>query len=1481
MKSNYLVLALLLVNISAFGQSGPGGVSTSTNNVFWLRSDKGVTSDGGNNTTTWSDQANSNDATNNNTATNPSFDASAGIGSNAEPGILFTSASSEYLDLSDNANINSSGFTARTFHIVFETGSDVTTTQYIYQQGTATDGLFAYISGGNLTMGINSSSSTYTISSATLSANTAYIAGFTYDGTAQTLDLLLNGTPSTQVTSVATSVAAHTGIRIGSDVSNSNFFNGHLAELSYYDVVLNEGELRVLDNYFSKKFGITVTNDHYTTPGASYRYNLIGISRVNTEEHNASNGLGGTMYLSENGSDTMSDDEHVYAGHNNSNLSTTSTDLTGISNTQRYNRIWYLEKTGALGVIVEFDIVESGLYTSVGGLTATDFSLLRRAGTSGDFSQVSMVTNPSFNGNRIQFTLTTAEFSSGYFTLGSPSTSKKWYVINSGNWSDANTWTLDPAGAIFNNPDNLTPDSSPTSATDEVTILSGKTVTVGNGDMSGTLTKLTLSGTLDFGSSTGHGTVTLLEGSGTIKLSGDVLPTFTDASNFTSAGSGAGTVEYYGASDVNLTSSSGLTTFYDLILNFDAQADNLIVTTDMTVNGDLTITQGDLQINDNAATTKLTIDIQGDLTVAANGEISVGTGNIGVPTAPSNYHTTFHRLDLYGNFTNNGTVNFSNLTGYDFGTFPTNGDAVTVRFTGQSDNTLTCNSTTNFYDFMVDKGTGQTYILTVNPSAIENFRVYGRSDWATNHNTDEPVLGKPVYIKNGTLELTGFTFIPSLCEGNDNSPGEGNQGSWMIPASGQLWVNGPNVTVWSTAETADAIAAIDPGLNAGDIAGVSTSNGQHQAFLIIGKLRLTDGAIHTRDANGMFYSEYGQSQIIIEGGTMDIAQFRRVGGSGNANPVWNQSGGTVTVHGETLAIGGNANNGASGIFDFIASDGVFVMSGGTILIQDYNNNANAGATNGLNVNVPDENYNVTGGTIEIDIAAGSLSTDGFEISFTSNFYNLTITDDDDDFVTFETDLVVSNDLILDNGTDTRLNGNNITVGRNFNIVAGSTYTQGGNNTTTFNGSADQTITLAGTYGDFYDVTFSGAGIKTLSVGNLTSTNTLTIESGSTVDDGGLTIFVENTLSNSGIHQSSTGGEIEFSGGGAAYTVTGDDNGVLGNINLNDATNDVSFSADQAVTGTVTFSQDQLLDINDSKLRMQGSSAAFSGFSTNRFVQTDGNASDGGLEMYFESADNDNAITFPIGTDANKDDVTDGSRYTPLVATLTNIVDDGYVLVRVADGVLPTTDATGGASLSYYWRVSHSDFTTIPDVTSYVFTNATEDEDGNNNASWRCGKVMDIPDYERTSENNYNSGSSVATFTTDKDANSPFPVDFANYSAGQANRFNGQPDIYYTRQDGNFNTAATWSRNDASGAGTQEVPVTGSVVVIQSDGAGDSHRVNVFAAINDLGTVRFDHDYTTYPTPDSENVPRLQFWIAGTFELGLVSGTGMVSFDAAG
>src|SRR5690606_30390111 len=140
----------------------------------------------------------------------------------------------------------------------------------------------------------------------------------------------------------------------------------------------------------------------------------------------------------------------------------------------------------------------------------------------------------------------------------------------------------------------------------------------------------------------------------------------------------------------------------------------------LTVNGNFEIsssTDGGTttwQINDNSNTQR-TITLLGDLTVASNGRITVGTGNEGSANQ--------HNLAMHGNITNDGIIKFYDpldpeLDEDDYGlTYPVagvdlhrnelQGNAVTVTFSGNANKIVTCNKTTDFYRFVVDKGTGQ------------------------------------------------------------------------------------------------------------------------------------------------------------------------------------------------------------------------------------------------------------------------------------------------------------------------------------------------------------------------------------------------------------------------------------------------------------------------------------------------------------------------------------------------------------------------------------------------------------------------------------------------------------------------------------------------------------------------------------------------------------------------------------------------------
>ncbi len=65
---------------------------------------------------------------------------------NNKPAISFTSSSSTYLQISDDAAINNGGpYDQKTLVLAFQAGSDISTQQMVYKQGNADTGLGIYI----------------------------------------------------------------------------------------------------------------------------------------------------------------------------------------------------------------------------------------------------------------------------------------------------------------------------------------------------------------------------------------------------------------------------------------------------------------------------------------------------------------------------------------------------------------------------------------------------------------------------------------------------------------------------------------------------------------------------------------------------------------------------------------------------------------------------------------------------------------------------------------------------------------------------------------------------------------------------------------------------------------------------------------------------------------------------------------------------------------------------------------------------------------------------------------------------------------------------------------------------------------------------------------------------------------------------------------------------------------------------------------
>ena len=346
-------------------------------------------------------------------------------------------------------------------------------------------------------------------------------------------------------------------------------------------------------------------------------------------------------------------------------------------------------------------------------------------------------------------------------------------------------------------------------------------------------------------------------------------------------------------------------------------------------------------------------------------------------------------------------------------------------------------------------------------------------------------------------------------------------------------------------------------------------------------------------------SNIASGQFIINDGTVDTKQFLSSTGSAS----FTQTGGLFILRGRfqrtpaaystvadltdvsvatlNTSRATNGINSGFGSFNLEQPTNIFTMSGGTIRIYDVCGIA-AGEQEAFDVKSSASNINVTGGTLEIRPVTGTVLADAgnYFIRTSAPLFDLLIDRiSSTSGVQLNTSpLVVLNDLTLTSG-DFSANNLDVTIGGDFSIAGGTSYTTG-TNTTTFNGAGEQvfTVDLAAPLSLNKLTIDKPAGIALSFAGTQSTINVaddFSLVTGS-LNDNGKTINVAGNVYNSGIHGGA--GRIVLNGT-LPQGING--NGVFGNLelnNINAATAPVSLSANMTMNGVLTFSQDKLLNI---------------------------------------------------------------------------------------------------------------------------------------------------------------------------------------------------------------------------------------------------------------------------------------------------------------
>src|SRR5690554_2018366 len=522
-----------------------------------------------------------------------------------------------------------------------------------------------------------------------------------------------------------------------------------------------------------------------------------------------------------------------------------------------------------------------------------------------------------------------------------------WYAKNSGNWTDYNNWTLDPSGNDYINPDSDYPKTG-----DAVVIGPGLEMSVtANGQIN--VQSLTLNGTLKLGATTNQKMVEF-KGTGRLVLDAFNLPVVSGSAPFFTAAVDGGTLVFEGAGDITLNANH---TFFNVEVNRSASTSKVILGADLTLNGDLNIRQGTFQIGN--STTSRTMTLNGDLLVENDGILQVVKQVFyGTQGLRNVRQQSIHSLLLFGNVYNTGKIDlsfndrpvyretdraFSLLAGGYYFSEDYHMTYTTLTIKGASNTSLTANGTTNLHRLIIDKeGNDKGYRFTVNPSRKEYFRLFGQNN--------NGIADKALYIKSGTLELTGATYIHSLTEGDED---------FYIPKAGGLWINGSAVEVNSTAVTNNADGFTTVGVK------TSTNSGT-QSFSVKGLFRISNGKLNTQSHGFVVWEgNDADAMVLIEGGEVQSPGFRSASNE-TGKLTYHQTGGKVVLRGE---VGSDLRGKTEATFDIKGSNNVFIMTGGEIEIQDPVTERNwlnwPTVYRALRIESGEGNYSVSGGSVRI------------------------------------------------------------------------------------------------------------------------------------------------------------------------------------------------------------------------------------------------------------------------------------------------------------------------------------------------------------------------------------------------------------------------------------------------------------------------------------------------------------------------------------
>jgi hypothetical protein len=415
-----------------------------------------------------------------------------------------------------------------------------------------------------------------------------------------------------------------------------------------------------------------------------------------------------------------------------------------------------------------------------------------------------------------------------------------------------------------------------------------------------------------------------------------------------------------------------------------------------------------------------------------------------------------------------------------------------------------------------------------------------------------------------------------------------------------------------------------------------------------------------------------------------------------------------------VTIGGKSASTSRAVFEVLNTGSKFVMSNGTLIIANHINTAVP-----FDLDLEPDISNVTGGTIQFGLSTSATTSSNFLFQSSCPLGSLTLEATTNSSAIQQIyDLILIGSLTIGgsssyyntNGLDVTIGGNltnNNTTAASNGITVGGFQTQVLTQTTTFNGSSDQTLTGTSTPNrtNFANVEVLTAQGHSLFLSNATPSNItingdLTLTSG-TLNDGGNSIYLLNDVDNNAVHVSTnttTGGMI-FTGT-VNQGITGSGSGVFGNIEINNGGNGVNMTDNTAINGQLKFTNGDLY-IDDYALTLGQNASIVGTFNVSNSILLNGVLSDRGVTKIF--ATGASSFAFPISANG---------KYTPCSYNFASNSNSSGATIKVVpvDSRQPSVPDTTSNYLAYYWSVSTTGFSAAYNVT-HTYTYIPTDVEG--------------------------------------------------------------------------------------------------------------------------------------------------------------------------